>query len=248
VGDRQRYPAHDAGQRCSTLAQVEGQVEAKGGKDSAGRDETRAEPTTDPEASADELACAPTAVLPNVDEDSESSDLAETAEYSTDALAETVALSGTRTALSSAVASNVTRETSALPVAEPRFRDSELPPAARPAEPRANTIPAPSAAGTPVAVLVPIEGDLLGAVYPLYDGQNSLGRAESNTVTLSSMKISRQQALVIHRKGTFTLHPLSESNPITVDDAVATGCVDLHDGATIRVGLTIFRFRTIEPL
>jgi len=222
-------------------------VEAKGTKDSVEQDENRAEPSTDPEA--DELGNAPTVLMPSVSQDSDESELAETVEYFSSELAETVALPSTQPGdPSPATDSQLTRETSTLPVATPHFRGSQLPPVVRPSETRAGPRSEPSAAGAPVAVLVPIEGDLLGSVYPLYDGQNSLGRGESNSIMLSSMKISRQQALIIHRRGVFTLHPLSESNAIAVDDAVATGCIDLRDGATIRVGLTIFRFRTVEPL
>ncbi len=97
------------------------------------------------------------------------------------------------------------------------------------------------------AVLVAIDGDMKGEVFKLFEGDNQLGRSESNDVVLASKWISRQHAKVIHRDGVFALMPLSERNRTYLND-VAVGDCEMTDGDLLRVGHTTFRFRTIEGL
>jgi hypothetical protein len=143
------------------------------------------------------------------------------------------------------------RKASAVLAAEPGraklAADAELSgrPAARIVEtPSTGVAPADR---PPLAVLVPVEGDLLGQVYPLYEDQSSLGRSESNNVMLSSPQISRLHAKIVHLRGSFTLYPLSEDNPTFLGDKALARPAELGDGAVIRIGRTIFRFKTIEP-
>jgi len=97
------------------------------------------------------------------------------------------------------------------------------------------------------AVLVAIDGDMKGEVFKLYEGDNQLGRSESNDVVLASKWISRQHAKVIHRNDVFALMPLSERNRTYLND-VAVGDCEISDGDLLRVGHTTFRFRIIEGL
>jgi hypothetical protein len=97
------------------------------------------------------------------------------------------------------------------------------------------------------AVLVAIEGELKGEVYPLFDGENKLGRAEASDVVLPSKWISREHAMVVHQEGVFAIVPLTEKNRSYVNDREVDGA-ELSDGDTIRLGHTTFRFRSVEGL
>ena len=96
-------------------------------------------------------------------------------------------------------------------------------------------------------VLVAIEGELKGEVFPLYDRENAIGRSESSDVVLASQWISRQHAKVIHHDDVFALMPLSERNRTYLNDTAVGDC-EMTDGDLLRVGHTTFRFRTIEGL
>jgi pSer/pThr/pTyr-binding forkhead associated (FHA) protein len=97
------------------------------------------------------------------------------------------------------------------------------------------------------AVLVAIDGELKGEVYPLFDGENKIGRAEASDVVLPSKWISRDHAMVVHQEGVFAIVPLTEKNRTYVNDREVDGA-ELSDGDTIRLGHTTFRFRAVEGL
>jgi len=97
------------------------------------------------------------------------------------------------------------------------------------------------------AVLVAIEGELKGEVYPLFDGENKLGRAEASDIVLPSKWISREHAMIVHQEGVFAIVPLTEKNRSYVNDREVDGA-ELSDGDTIRLGHTTFRFRSVEGL
>jgi len=96
-------------------------------------------------------------------------------------------------------------------------------------------------------VLVAIDGELKGEVFPLFDGENKLGRAEASDLVLASKWISREHAMIVHQEGVFAIVPLTERNRTYVNDREVDGA-ELADGDTIRLGHTTFRFRCIEGL
>ncbi len=98
-----------------------------------------------------------------------------------------------------------------------------------------------------VGVVVAIDGELKGEVFPLFDGENKLGRGESSDVRLASKWISREHAMLVHQEGVFALVPLTEKNRTYVNDREVDGA-EISDGDTIRLGRTTFRFRAIEGL
>lgn len=104
---------------------------------------------------------------------------------------------------------------------------------------------APKADSPVTAVLVGIEGELLGKLYALTDGENKLGRAETCEIVLMSPTISREHANIVHQDGVFAIIPLSDKNRTYLNDEVVEGC-ELSDGDKLRMGRTTFRFRTIE--
>jgi len=95
------------------------------------------------------------------------------------------------------------------------------------------------------AVLVAIDGDLKGDVFRVFDGENKLGRSETNDLVLASKWISREHAMIVHQEGVFAIVPLTEKNRTYVNDREVDGA-ELSDGDTIRLGHTTFRFRSVE--
>jgi hypothetical protein len=96
-----------------------------------------------------------------------------------------------------------------------------------------------------VGVLVAIEGECEGEVYKLCDGENMIGRTKDCQVQIPSQYISRPHALLIHKDGMFAIRPLSTENPTFVNDDRVMEVQQLSDGASIKVGRTTFRFRSI---
>jgi pSer/pThr/pTyr-binding forkhead associated (FHA) protein len=96
-----------------------------------------------------------------------------------------------------------------------------------------------------IGVLVAIDGELKGQLFPLFDGENTLGRAQSCDIVLSSKWISREHAMVVHQEGVFAIVPLTEKNRTYVNDREVDGA-ELSDTNTLRLGRTTFRFRSIE--
>lgn len=96
-----------------------------------------------------------------------------------------------------------------------------------------------------VGVLAVIDGELKGEVFPIFDGENKLGRSTSADVVLTSKWISREHAMVVHNEGVFAIVPLTEKNRTYVNDREVDGS-ELSDGDSIRLGRSTFRFRSVE--
>ena len=78
-----------------------------------------------------------------------------------------------------------------------------------------------------VGVLVAVEGELEGQIYGIQDGENRVGRSPTCQVELSSKKVSREHAKIIHQDGVFAIAPLSEQNPTLVNDEATEGVAEL---------------------
>lgn len=97
------------------------------------------------------------------------------------------------------------------------------------------------------AVLVGVKGELEGEVYALREGENKLGRLDSCDVVLSSLKISREHAMIVVEDDMVAIAPISDQNHTFVNEEPTEG-IELADGDVVRVGQSSFRFRTIEGL
>lgn len=142
----------------------------------------------------------------------------------------------------------VVRNAPAAPAAPPAAAAHAAPPAPMaPQEGATEYINVSSmVASQVVGVLVAIDGELEGQVYKLEDGENRLGRASTCNVEIPSKKVSREHAKIIHMSGSFAIAPLSEQNPTLVnDEPVPPEGTELPDGASVRVGRTTLRFRSI---
>ena len=99
-----------------------------------------------------------------------------------------------------------------------------------------------------VGVLVGVEGKLEGELYPIFDGENTLGRDPNRfQVAFSQLdpRISRKHAMIIHDEGLFAIKPLNEDNPTLVNDEKLHSIVELPDGATIYMGRSELKFRSL---
>jgi len=97
-------------------------------------------------------------------------------------------------------------------------------------------------AGEPMrSRIVIINGDNAGATYPL-KGTVSLGRAESNTVTIKDAKVSRQHAQIQQQGKEYIVVDLNSSNGTFVNDERIEEHV-LSDGDEIRIGDCIMQFQ-----
>jgi pSer/pThr/pTyr-binding forkhead associated (FHA) protein len=125
-------------------------------------------------------------------------------------------------------------------------------PPPRPAAPAAPTHdpdrtilePLATPGGRVVAVLVGVDGSLEGRVFPVFEGENRLGRGESCRVRLPSQRISRDHATLTCEPGRFSLEAVSERNPTRVDGQV-TRSTEIRDGNTLTLGDSTFRFVTV---
>lgn len=117
--------------------------------------------------------------------------------------------------------------------------EGEQPAAANPGTAPARADGAQQVTGT----LVAINGDLRGQVFELFAGENKLGRGETSDVVLSASAISGEHAMIVHQEGIFAIVPLSENNPVLVNER-QIDAAELLAGDTIRLGGTTFRFQT----
>ena len=90
-----------------------------------------------------------------------------------------------------------------------------------------------------------MDGDLRGQVFELLAGENKLGRGETSDIVLAAPAISGEHAMIVRREGIFAIVPLSENNPVFVNDR-QVDAAELVDGDTIRLGDTTLRFQTSQ--
>lgn len=97
--------------------------------------------------------------------------------------------------------------------------------------------------GKVVGVLVAVEGELEGAIWPIISGNNRLGRGPECEVCLPSEWISRNHARIQHEHGIFVIEAVSDK-PTIVNSEQIDGS-ELQDGDYVKLGKTTFRFRSI---
>lgn len=94
---------------------------------------------------------------------------------------------------------------------------------------------------TPKARVVIISGDEAGAAYPL-KGVVSIGRAESNTISLRDAKVSRQHAQIQQQGEEFVVLDLNSSNGTYVNGQKVEEYV-LANGDEITIGDYVMQFQ-----
>jgi hypothetical protein len=102
---------------------------------------------------------------------------------------------------------------------------------------------------TLLGVMVGIGGQLEGEIYKVFDRDVKLGRAQDCDLKLLDPKISREHARIVVVDGALMVVPLSEKNPVYVNDQAVEEAEQLSDGDKLQLGnpgTSVFRFRTIE--
>lgn len=105
------------------------------------------------------------------------------------------------------------------------------------------------AQGKLTGVLVGISGQLEGEIHKIFDRDMRLGRAETSDVKLLDPKISREHAKIVAVDGDLMIVPMTDKNPVYVNDHVVEEAEQLSDGDKLQFGnpgASVFRFRTIE--
>jgi len=97
--------------------------------------------------------------------------------------------------------------------------------------------------GKVAGVLVAVEGELEGAVWRIVSGNNRIGRDPECEVSLPSEWISRPHARIQHEHGIFVIEAVSDK-PTIVNSEQIDGS-ELQDGDYLKLGKTLFRFRSI---
>ncbi|MFV0295376.1 MAG: FHA domain-containing protein [Hyphomicrobiaceae bacterium] len=97
-----------------------------------------------------------------------------------------------------------------------------------------------------VAVLKVLDGEGKGQERPVYSGTNQVGRSTENRIPLDfgDKTISRQQHAVISHDastGAFRIFDGGKQNPVSVNGERLSCDRPLHDGDTIKIGLTTLR-------
>ncbi len=91
--------------------------------------------------------------------------------------------------------------------------------------------------------------DPMGVDYRLYEGNNTIGREPSNSITISKdSTISGKHANILYKKGSFWIKDEMAANGTFINDEEIEieKAYPLKDGDTIRMGSTTFRFKSSE--
>jgi Nif-specific regulatory protein len=89
--------------------------------------------------------------------------------------------------------------------------------------------------------LIALSGPLSGGVFPLSDGDFTLGRAESNSVMIPDRAVSRRHCLIRREAEHFTLVDLQSRNGCSVNN-VPVREHELHHGDRVTIGDSQFVF------
>lgn len=89
--------------------------------------------------------------------------------------------------------------------------------------------------------------DPMGLDYRIYEGTNTIGRDNENTITISEdMSISGKHVSILSKKGKFYIKDEMAANGtfINNEELEIGKSYDLNDGDEIKLGKTVFKFRS----
>ncbi|MCD4745500.1 MAG: FHA domain-containing protein [Bacteroidales bacterium] len=89
--------------------------------------------------------------------------------------------------------------------------------------------------------------DEMGADYQIFEGRNTIGTNSQNNISLShDVTISSQHLTILFRNGIFHAKDELSSNGTLINDKEVkpNEIIELHDGDKIKIGETIFIFKT----
>lgn len=95
-----------------------------------------------------------------------------------------------------------------------------------------------------VGWLVTYSHDPMGEDFRIYEGRNIVGRDRECNITLPDPMMSERHALILYRDEEFTINDERSSHGTRVNNrSIKHGIVELHDGDTILMGETVFKFK-----
>ncbi len=96
-----------------------------------------------------------------------------------------------------------------------------------------------------VGWLVTYSLDELGVDYKLYEGRNVIGRDTDSNITVNDCRMSGKHAVLLFRANKYSLTDCQSSHGTFVNDEdIELEPRYLKDGDVIRMGNTVFKFRT----
>ena len=91
--------------------------------------------------------------------------------------------------------------------------------------------------------------DPMGVDYRIYEGNNSIGKAPGNTITIAKdVTISSKHVVVLYKKGKFYIKDEMSTNGtfLNGEEIDLTRAYELNDCDEIRLGDSVFKFRSAE--
>jgi hypothetical protein len=96
-----------------------------------------------------------------------------------------------------------------------------------------------------VGWLVTYSIDPLGIDYKIYEGRNLIGRDADCQITVNDKKISGKHAIIVFRADKYKIKDeLSSHGTFVNGEDIEEETVELHDGDIIKLGDTVFKFKT----
>ena len=112
-----------------------------------------------------------------------------------------------------------------------------------------NGIQEPRAARKIVGWLISYTIDPMGVDYRIFEGNNSIGREPSNSIILSKdSTISGRHATILYRSGKFWIKDEMSANGsfLNGEEMEIQKAYELHDKDELRLGNTIFKFKSAD--
>ena len=108
------------------------------------------------------------------------------------------------------------------------------------------TVEAPRASRKITGWIVSFTLDPMGVDYRIFEGNNTIGRDPSNSITIiKDSTISSKHANILHKKGKFWIKDEMAANGtfLNGEEIEIEKAYDLVDGDEIRLGDTVFKFK-----
>ena len=96
-----------------------------------------------------------------------------------------------------------------------------------------------------VGWLVSFTLDEMGVDFKLYEGRNIIGRDDDCNITVNDSTVSAKHAILLYRDGKFAIQDqMSTLGTFVNNSSIDLEPIYLADGDEIKIGRTIFKFRT----
>jgi hypothetical protein len=100
-----------------------------------------------------------------------------------------------------------------------------------------------------VGWIISYDLDPMGVDYRIYEGTNTIGRDTKNTIIITKdSTISSEHVTILYKKGKFKIKDRMTANGtfLNGEELEVEEAYDLNDGDDLKVGNTVFKFKTAE--